>query len=221
MGKKINIVSNLHKQTNRDYLQRIRNEKIKCMNVAKKYGKDFWDGKRKFGYGGYKYMPGRWKSVAKKIIKKYNLKPGSKVLDIGCGKGFLLYEMLLIEPKLSICGFDISKYALKNAKKEIKKKLFFHDASKRTKFSNKKFDLVISLGTLHNLKLKDLFNALKEINRISKKSYIMTESYRNNKEMFNLECWALTAETIMDTESWKWFFKKAGFSGDYEFIYFE
>ena len=104
MGKQINIVSNLHKQTNRNYLQRMQNEKIKCMNVAKKYGKDFWDGKRKFGYGGYKYMPGRWKSVAKKIIKKYNLKPGSKVLDIGCGKGFLLYEMLLIEPKLSICG---------------------------------------------------------------------------------------------------------------------
>lgn len=221
MGKQINIVSNLHKQTSRNYLQRMLNQKIKCMNVAKKYGKDFWDGKRKFGYGGYKYIPGRWKVVAKKIIKKYNLKAGSKVLDVGCGKGFLLYEMLLIEPNLSVCGFDISKYALKNAKKEIKNFLFNYDASKKTKFPNKNFDLTISLGTLHNLKIKDLFGALKEINRISKKSYIMTESYRNNREMFNLECWALTAETIMDTESWKWIFKKTGFSGDYEFIYFE
>ena len=204
MKKLVNIVSSLHKQTSRDYLKRMNNEKIKSMNVAKKYGKDFWDGKRQFGYGGYKYIPGRWRSVAKKIIKKYNLKPGSKVLDVGCGKGFLIYEMLLIEPNLSICGYDISRYALKNAKKEVKGNLFYHDASKKTKFTNKKFDLTISLGTLHNLKLKNLFYTLREINRISKKSYIMVESYRNNKEMFNLECWALTAETIMDTESWKW-----------------
>ncbi len=221
MKKLVNIVSSLHKQTSRDYLKRMNNEKIKSMNVAKKYGKDFWDGKRQFGYGGYKYIPGRWRSVAKKIIKKYNLKPGSKVLDVGCGKGFLIYEMLLIEPNLSICGYDISRYALKNAKKEVKGNLFYHDASKKTKFTNKKFDLTISLGTLHNLKLKNLFYTLREINRISKKSYIMVESYRNNKEMFNLECWALTAETIMDTESWKWLFYQTGFSGDYEFIYFE
>ena len=129
--------------------------------------------------------------------------------------------MLLIEPNLSICGYDISRYALKNAKKEVKDNLFYHDASKKTKFTNKKFDLTISLGTLHNLKLKNLFYTLKEINRISKKSYIMVESYRNNKEMFNLECWALTAETIMDTESWKWLFHQTDFLGDYEFIYFE
>ena len=220
MGKLVNIVTKLHTATKRDYVQRMLNEKIKCMKIAKKYGKDFWDGKRKYGYGGYKYIPGRWKEAAKKIIKTYNLKPGSSVIDIGCGKGFLLHEMILIQPKLLVSGFDISKYALMNAKKEVKNKLFIHDACKKTNFKNKKFDLAISLGTLHNLKLKNLFPALKEIKRISKKNYIMVESYRNNKELFNLQCWALTAETMMDTESWKWILKKSGYLGDYEFIYF-
>ena len=220
MGILKNFVTPLHKQTKRNYVERMTNNKVYCSEVAKKYGKDYWDGKRKFGYGGYKYIPGRWKSVAKKIIKTYNLKPGSRVIDIGCGKGFLLYEMILLQPKLLVSCFDISRYALTHAKKEIKDKLFIHDVCKKTNFKNKKFDLAISLGTLHNLKLKNLFPVLKEIERISKKNYIMVESYRNNKELFNLQCWALTAETIMDTESWKWILKKSGYLGDYEFIYF-
>ena len=220
MGSFFNLITSLHKSTKRDYLERMVNEKVKCMKKARKFEYDYWDGKRKFGYGGYKYIPGRWKSVAKKIIKTYNLKPGSRVIDIGCGKGFLLYEMILLQPKLLVSGFDISRYALTHAKKEIKDKLFIHDVCKKTDFKNKKFDLAISLGTLHNLKLKNLFPVLKEIERISKKNYIMVESYRNNKELFNLQCWAHTAETIMDTESWKWILKKSGYLGDYEFIYF-
>ena len=220
MGKFIEIVTGLHKSTARNCLARMNDDKVHCMHKAKEYETDYWDGDRRYGYGGYKYIPGRWKEAAKKIIKTYNLKPGSSVIDIGCGKGFLLHEMILIQPKLLVSGFDISKYALMNAKKEVKNKLFIHDACKKTNFKNKKFDLAISLGTLHNLKLKNLFSALKEIKRKRKKNYIVVESYRNNKELFNLECWALTAETIMDTESWKWILKKSGYLGDYEFIYF-
>ena len=77
------------------------------MEVAKQYGKDYWDGDRKYGYGGYKYIPGRWKPVAENLIKNYDLKAGSKILDVGCGKGFLIYELLLLEPKLIVKGFDI------------------------------------------------------------------------------------------------------------------
>ncbi len=221
MGLLRNFVNPLHNQTNRNYIERMNNDKIYCSSIAKKYGKDYWDGKRKFGYGGYKYIPGRWRPVAKKLIKTYKLKPGSRVLDIGCGKGFLLYELILLQPKLIISGLDFSNYALKNSKKEVRNKLFFHDIRKKTNFKNKKFDLAISLGTLHNLKINDLSLTLNEINRISSKNYIMVESYRNNKELFNLQCWALTAETLIDTNSWKWLMKKSGYKGDYEFIYFK
>ena len=84
-----NFISKLHKSTKRNYLSRMINQKVKCMKIAKKYGKDYWDGDRKYGYGGYNYIPGRWKSVAKSLIRTYKLKKNSKILDVGCGKAFL------------------------------------------------------------------------------------------------------------------------------------
>ena len=221
MGKFFNLITNLHQSTKRDYLERMINEKVKCMKKARKFEYDYWDGKRSYGYGGYKYIPGRWSSVAKKMIKKYKLKDNSSVLDVGCGKGFLLYEMKKILPGLTISGFDVSRYGIKNSKKEIKKYLFLHNATKKFPFKKKSFDLVMTFACLHNLKLNSLIKSLKEIQRVGKKKYVMVEGYRNEKELFNLQCWALTAESFYDDDEWKWIFKQAGYTGDYEFIYFE
>lgn len=220
MGKLVNFVTQLHQSTKRNYIQRMIDEKVKCMKISKKFGKDYWDGKRKYGFGGYYYIPNRWAPVAKKIIKKYNLTNSSKILDVGCGKGYLLYEMKKILPNLKISGFDISKYGLKNAKKEVKKYFFYHDAKNKFPFTNKSFDLVISLACLHNLKIFDLYKSLNEIQRVGKKSYVMVESYRNDQELFNLQCWALTANSFFDNVEWKWIFKNSKFNGDYEFIFF-
>ena len=218
---KRNFISGLHNSTKRNYLSRMKDNKVYCMKEAKKYGKNYWDGKRRFGYGGYKYIPGRWKNVAKKLIKIYKLKAGSKILDVGCGKAFLLYEMLKLQPNLKIYGFDISSYAIKNSIKNKNLKIFKHRAEKKFPFKSKEFDLVISMATLHNLKIFDLENSIQEIERVGKKKYIMVESYKNDRQLFNLQCWALTAETIIDTSSWKWLFKKAKYTGDYEFIFFK
>jgi len=218
---KRNFISKLHNSTKRNYLNRMNDQKVYCMKIAKKYGKEYWDGNRRFGYGGYKYIPGRWKNVAKKIIKLYKLKAGSKILDVGCGKGFLLKEILLLEPKLKIYGFDISGYALKKSFKEKNIKLFKHRAQKKFPFKSKHFDLVISLATLHNLKVFDLEKAVKEIERVGRKKYIMVESYRNEKELFNLQCWALTCESFFSNKEWLWLYNHFGYKGDYEFIYFE
>ena len=166
-------------------------------------------------------MPGRWKPVAEALIQAYKLGPGSKVLDAGCGKGFLLHEMLLLEPGLQICGFDISAHGIGCASDLVKPHLFLHRAQSIYPFADKEFDLVLSLGTLHNLRLFDLKTALAEIERVGQQAYVMVESYRNEQEMFNLECWALTAESLFDTAEWLWLFQQFGYSGDYEFIYFE
>ena len=219
--KKLYFISKLHKSTKRNYLQRMINKKILCVREAKKYGFNYWDGNRKYGYGGYKYIEGRWIPVAKKIIKYYRLNNNSKLLDVGCGKGFLLYEIKKLLPKIKVYGFDISKYAISRSKSEIKNDLFVHDARKRFPFKNKKFDLVISLGCLHNFKIYDLEKSLKEISRVGKKQYIMVESFRNDKELFNLQCWALTAETFFHTVEWEWALKKFNYRGEYEFIFFE
>ena len=217
----INFVTKLHKSTSRNYLQRMMNEKVNCMKIAKKYGKDYWDGDRKFGYGGYKYIPGRWANVAKKFISFYKLKSGSKILDVGCGKSYLLYEMIKLEPNLKIQGIDISNYAINKAFKHKNIKLKNHKAEKKYNFKKNYFDLVISLGTLHNLEIFNLEKALKEIQRVGKKKFIMVESYKNDKQLFNLQCWALTCQSFLNPKEWKWVFKNSNYTGDYEFIYFD
>lgn len=219
--KEIKLITKLHKKTKRNYIERMLNEKIKCMKISKKYGKDYWDGDRKYGYGGYKFIPGRWSGVAQNLIRRYKLNNNSKILDVGCGKGYLLYEIKKILPLISIKGFDISKYAIDNAPEVLKKDLFVADIKKRIKFKKNFFDLVISIGCFHNLEIFDLKNSLSEINRVGKKKFILVESYRNNKELFNLQCWALTCESFFSKNEWIWIFKKFGYNGDFEFIYFE
>ena len=220
MGRLLDIVTPLHKKTKRDYIKRMNNGKVECMKIAKQYGYDYWDGERKYGYGGYKY-DGRWKFVAKKLIEIYELPDNAKVLDVGCGKGFLLYELKKLLPGLQVIGFDVSEYAIKNSKEEIMENLFVCKAQDKYAFADNEFDLVISLTTLHNLHIFEVKLALKEIERVGKSKYIMVESYRNDEELFNLECWALTCASFFEPEEWIWLFNEFGYSGDYEFIYFE
>ncbi len=221
MGQLLNIVTPLHKATKRDYLARMVDNKVHCMLKAKEYEADYWDGDRRYGYGGYKYIPGRWKPVAEALIQRYGLKPGSKVLDVGCGKGYLLYELQELIPQLQLIGFDISQHALANRHPNFRGTLFRYRAQDAYPFGDKEFDLVISLGCLHNLKIFELKTALSEIERVGKQGYIMLESFRNEQELFNLQCWALTCESFYDTASWIWLYRHFGYTGDYEFIYFE
>jgi SAM-dependent methyltransferase len=221
MGRLLNIVTPLHKATKRDYLGRMTDDKVACMLKAKEYEFDYWDGDRRFGYGGNKYIPGRWKPVAQALIDAYQLRAGSRVLDVGCGKAFLLYEMQLIEPGLKLVGFDVSAHGLASRHAEFKGALFRYRAQDPLPWGDKHFDLVVSLGCLHNLRIFELKTALAEIERVGNQKYVMLESYRNEQELFNLQCWALTAEAFFDTASWIWLYHHFGYTGDYEFIYFE
>lgn len=221
MSKLMNVVTPLHRSTKREYLARMVDDKVHCMHKAKEYEQDYWDGDRRYGYGGNRYIPGRWKPVAEALIKSYGLKAGSRVLDVGCGKAFLLYEMQLLEPGLELVGFDISVHGLASAVPELKASLFRYRAQDAYPFGDNYFDLVISLGCLHNLRIFELKTALAEIERVGKQGYVMLESYRNEQEQFNLQCWALTAESFFDTAEWIWLYRHFGYTGDYEFIYFE
>ena len=221
MGVWREFVTPLHKSTKRDYLARMNDDKVHCMLKAKEYGADYWDGDRRYGYCGYNYRAGYWTPVAQSLIDTYNLKPGSKILDLGCGKGFLLHELLLLEPELQVVGTDISVHGLSHTTDLVKQHVQIHDARGEFKWQDKEFDLVISLTLLHNLRAFDLENCLREIQRIGKSHYVTSESYRTELEQFNLQCWALTCETFFDLDEWLWMFEKTGYTGDYEFIYFE
>lgn len=217
----IDFVSDLHKSTKRDYVARvISDDKAECSTVAKKYGYDYWDGDRKYGYGGY-YYDGRWRSVAEKIAKHYKLQAGQRVLDVGCGKAFLLYELAQVVPGLEVVGIDISEYGIQNSKEEVRECLQIAEAQ-NLPFEDDSFDLVISLTTLHNLKIFDLKKAVQEIERVSRgNSYIMVESFRNDKEEVNMLYWQLTCASYYSVEEWEWLYKEWGYTGDYSFIFFE
>jgi len=215
--------SKIHKFTKRNYLARVNDKKYPkpiAAKLAKKWDFDYWDGDRRINYGGYKYIEGRLQKLVKNLIRHYKLKKGQKILDVGCGKGFLLYDIYKEIPGIEVYGIDISKYAIKNAKNEIKEKLICANA-KKLPFKNNFFDLVLSINTLHNLYNFELFDALKEIERVGKKNkYICVESYRNEEEKANLLYWQVTCESFNTPKEWEWWFKTTGYKGDHSFIYF-
>ncbi len=220
----VDFMSVLHKSTKRDYLARVNDPdypKAKAAELAKQWDFDYWDGDRRICYGGYKYIEGRWEKVARALAEYYHLKSGDKILDVGCGKGFLLYDFSKVVPGLDLHGVDISTYAVANAKEEIKDKLQVGNAVSLP-YPDDYFDLVISITTLHNLYNYDLDKALREIERVGKKNkYICIESYRNENEKANLLFWQVTCEVFCTPDEWNWWFKQTGYTGDHSFIYFE
>lgn len=220
----VDFMSVLHKSTQRDYLARVNEPeypKARAAELAKKFDFDYWDGDRRICYGGYRYLEGRWEKVARAMVNHYSLPEKPKILDIGCGKGFLLYDFLKVIPDAEIHGIDSSSYALANSKPEIQDRLRLGSATKLP-WPDDYFDLVISINTLHCLHAQDLDPALREMERVSKRhKYLCVESWRNQSEKANLLYWQVTCEAFHTPEAWKWWFERTGYSGDHSFIYFE
>ena len=217
----VDFVSKLHRATKRNYLERVvEHDKAACAEVAVKFGREYWDGDRKYGYGGY-YYDGRWRSVAEEMVTYYGLQPGARILDVGCGKGFLLYEFTQVLPEARVAGIDISQYAVEHAKEEVKPFLQVGHAA-RLPYRDRSFDLVVSINTLHNLYIYDLWSALREIERVARGAkYIVVEAYRNEREKVNLMYWQLTCRAFHTPQEWEWVFEQTGYTGDYSFIFFE
>jgi len=217
----IDFLSPLHTRTKRNYIQRmVDDDKAECAAVAKQWGYDYWDGERRYGYGGYSY-DGRWRVVAESMARHYGLKAGDCILDIGCGKGFLLYEFTQAVPGVEVAGIDISAYGIENAKEEIRPFLRVGSCD-ILPWPDGHFDFVYSLNVFHNLRNFELNSALREMQRVGKKNkYVCVESYRTEAEKVNLMCWQLTCATFHTPEEWRWAFGQAGYDGDFGFIYFE
>jgi protein-L-isoaspartate(D-aspartate) O-methyltransferase len=215
------FITLVHKSTKRDYLARVtQRDKAEVAELAVQYAYDYWDGSRETGYGGYRY-DGRWRKVADAMIAHYGLKPGMRVLDVGAGKGFLMHDFKEAMPGLEVEGIDISAYAQEHAMDSVKGQIRIGNAAKLP-WPDGHFDLVISINTLHNLYIDELFSALGEMQRVGRGAkYLCVEGYRNEREKVNLMYWQLTCRAFHTPAEWEWIFDRAGYTGDHEFIFFE
>ncbi len=212
MRTEINLL-NKYPKTNRNIDNRTTQEED--IIIAKQFGKEFFDGSRTRGYGGYDYHKRFWTEVVKDFIKYYNLTEKSKILDVGCAKGFMLYDFKIAIPNITVKGIDISQYAIDNSLPEIAPFLQVGNAKDLSIFSDKEFDSVISINTIHNLKLEECKQAIKEIERVGKNAFITMDAWRNDDEKERMQKWNLTGETYMHVNDWKNLFDEVGYSGDY------
>ena len=207
----------LYPNLNRDVEWRFKNLTSEQRETARQFGREFFDGDRLWGYGGYVY-DGRWAKIVRKFRDYYNLDSKSSVLDVGCAKGFMLYDFWNIIPGITVAGVDISSYALSEASIAVKDFLVLGNA-KNLPYRDNSFDLVISINTVHNLELEECKKAIAEIERVKKKhAFLVLDSYRNAQEEDRMRKWNITGKTILSVDEWVELFKEVGYTGDYSWF---
>ncbi len=214
MGKEIDLLIHYPKPK-RDIAERGLTKTKEDRELARQFGKEFFDGDRKYGYGGFNYDPRFWQPVISTFQTYWRLTSENSVLDVGCAKGFMMHDLVECIPGVTVRGIDISEYAISHAIEDMKPNVQVGDAL-HLPFEDHSFDVVISITTLHNLEKEECGKALQEIERVSKgKSFITVDAYRNEEEKNRMYNWNLTAKTIMSVEDWVNFFKEVGYTGDY------
>ena len=214
MGKEIDLLVNYPKSP-RNLKERAEQKSEEDRAIARKFGKEFFDGERRHGYGGFNYLPRFWKPVIPTFQDYWKLDKNSSLLDVGCAKGFMLHDIKEAIPSITVKGIDISEYAITNAMETVRKDVQVANATKLP-YADKSFDVVISINTVHNLERADLTKALLEIERVCKgKSFITVDAYRNAEEKERMDAWNLTAKTIMSVNEWEEYFQDIGYTGDY------
>ncbi len=214
LGREVDLLKHYPK-SKRNISERAQKKTDEDRRIAREYGPDFFDGDRRHGYGGFYYDPRFWTPVVPTFIKFYDLRPQSSVLDIGCAKGFMLFDFITALPNISVQGIDVSKYAINNALPEVKPFLKRSSAIDLP-FKDRSFDLVISINTLHNLEGGELKQAFSEIMRVSRKNaFITVDAYETPQEEEAMHNWNLTAKTILSVTGWKQLFGEVGYTGDF------
>lgn len=214
MGREVDLLVNYPK-TKRNLDERRASKTEEDRAVARQFGKDFFDGDRRHGYGGFSYLARFWQPVIPTFREHWDLDPSSSVLDVGCAKGFMLHDMAELIPGITVRGVDVSEYAIANSIEDMRPFLQVANAIELP-FPDKSFDVVISINTIHNLERAECAKALREIQRVSRgKSFVTVDAYRNEEEKARMYAWNLTAKTIMSVDEWIEFFADAGYTGDY------
>ena len=199
------------KRTVKDGYRTIKN-RIKAFEL----GKDYYDGDRENGYGGFKY-DGRWAKIIPTIIERYNLTNKSAVLDLGCKKGFFMHDLKEALPGIKVRGIECSQYPIDNAMESVKENIILNDYESLP-YDDKEFDFVLAFAAIYMLNLRGVMDALREIQRVSNgNSYVTLGAYRTNEEKELFLKWTLLGTTVLHVDDWMEVFKATGYTGDYYF----
>ena len=183
--------------------------------ISKQFGRDYFDGDRRHGYGGFSYHPRFWTDTVRHIRDVYQLPEDAAILDIGCAKGFMLYDFMLLMPQARVAGIDVSSYAIENALEPVRPFVEVGNA-KALPYDDQSFDLVLSINTIHNLPYDECKQSLREIQRVSRRhAFVMVDAFRTEQQRQAMLQWVLTAETMLSTADWLKLFAEAGYTGDY------
>lgn len=214
MGQEIDLLIN-YPRSKRNVDERGATKTEEDRALARKFDKAFFDGDRSHGYGGFSYNPRFWQPVVPTFQSFYELTDQSSVLDVGCAKGFMMHDFSELIPGITVKGIDISKYAIDTAMHSMQPHVQVANAIELP-FADNSFDLVISVTTVHNLDRAECIQALKEIERVSRKnSFITIDAYHNEDEKIRMNAWNLTAKTVLHVDEWRELFREAGYTGDY------
>lgn len=214
MGIEIDLLADYPK-AKRNLDERAASKTEEDRAVARQFGKDFFDGDRRHGYGGFNYHPRFWQPVIPTFQSHFGLDADSSLLDVGCAKGFMLHDLAEQIPGIRLAGIDVSAYAIENTIEDMKPFVQVADA-RELPFPDKSFDVVISINTIHNLERAELAKALREIERVARRgAFVTVDAYRDEAERQRMMAWNLTAKTIMSVDEWVAFFDECGYTGDY------
>lgn len=214
MGIEIDLMR-AYPRTSRDVNRRGNEKTEEDRRIARKFSEEFFDGGRRTGYGGFHYHPRFWQPVIPAFQKHFGLSGSDTVLDVGCAKGFMIYDFMQMIPGIAAKGLDISQYAISNCIEDVRDHVQVGDV-RALPYDDNSFDLIISITTLHNCDRDGCIEGLREIERVSRgRSFITVDAYQNDEEQMAAEAWNLTAKTILHVSEWKRVFSEAGYTGDY------
>lgn len=212
-GREINLLDSLP-QTKRDPKARALAKTEADRAIARRFDREFFDGERRHGYGGYRY-DGRWLPVARRLANFYNLRSDARILDVGAAKGFLLHDFVQVLPRATVRGIDVSAYAREHAHQDMGRFIDLGSGD-ALPYPDHSFDLVVSINSIHNLPPNRVRVALQEIERVSRgASFITVDAWRTDEERERLLDWILTAESYFHVDDWVKLFAEVGYTGDY------
>jgi SAM-dependent methyltransferase len=176
----------------------------------------YYDGDRRNGYGGFAY-DGRWRRLIPRLAARYGLDARSRVLDIGCKKGFFLHDLKEAFPGITAKGVENHPYPLETGLESVRADMMlspYHSLP----FDDDSFDFVLAFSAIYMQTLGDVLKTLREIQRVGRgRAYVTVGAYSTMREREQFERWTLLGTTVLHVDEWMEVFQAAGYTGDYFF----